>query len=211
MDRFIGQFKFAGKTLRARNQNRESGRNQSFLFQEVQLIDMHSVPLQHLLDASKMFSSTHGKSHILWEWQLSESSCIKFLHIRHAFFYGYSHSVLRHCRELPEYPWRLADESREVVSCGLDVYDPDKGKMPAQALKVIQQGQWDCIMIAGEAVETFARFFYCNLQTPRKPTMQYMVTNYSTKQALLRDQQVRNMQKICKKYAQYANRMGRYG
>ena len=73
MDRFIGQFKFAGKTLRARNQNRESGRNQSFLFQEVQLIDMHSVPSQHLIYAYNVWKFV---SHILWEWQLSEISCI---------------------------------------------------------------------------------------------------------------------------------------
>ena len=56
--------------LRARDQSRESGRNQSFLFQEVQLLDMHSVPLQRWQIV--LWHAWKFVSHILWEWQLSE-------------------------------------------------------------------------------------------------------------------------------------------
>ena len=56
----------------------ESSRNQSIMFQKVQLIDMHSAPLQHLLYTDRIVLWPAGKfvSHILWEWQLSKLSRI---------------------------------------------------------------------------------------------------------------------------------------
>ena len=79
----------------------------------------------------------------------------------------------------------------------MPVYDPDKGKLLIQAMKVIRQGQLDYMMIAGESEENFARAFCC--YTPRTPTMWSMDTNHCSKQALLGDQQVRNIQNMQKK------------
>ena len=58
MDRFIDQPKFAGKrNLSARNQSKKSGRNQSYLFQEVLLIDIHS---QCPIAASTLFWTNYS-------------------------------------------------------------------------------------------------------------------------------------------------------
>ena len=126
---------------------------------------------------------------------LSNIFCIlcTIWHILQIIMIYISYLVLLYCRELSEHPWRLAEhqwrlvnESRELVSCGLDdpdksklpdviqtkancllqtkancLYHPDKSKQPTQAMKVIQQGPWDCIIIAEESVESFARAFYC--------------------------------------------------
>ena len=68
MDRFMGQPSFSGKTYmkfeRQESEQRPGKRafsraglcNTGLVFQEVQLIDMHSVPLLHLLYAEKSFS-----------------------------------------------------------------------------------------------------------------------------------------------------------
>ena len=75
-------------------------------------------------------------SHILWMatvWIiLHKQQKLHMLHI-----YGYSHLVLCHCRELPELPWRLSNESRERVTVAwISVYDPDKSKLSTEAMEV---------------------------------------------------------------------------
>ena len=62
MDRYIGQPKFAGKTymkFETQESRGQSGRNQSFLFQKVHLIDMHSVPYLHLLYTDISFTGMY--------------------------------------------------------------------------------------------------------------------------------------------------------
>ena len=138
MDRFIVQPKFAGKTYTGRNQGRDSGRNQTFLFQEVLLIlDMYSVPLLHLLHVKNRspswiklripytvrFATVCNILHkqILHKQQkLNMWHILHIMHISRWYLYGYSRLVQHSCRELPEPPWRLANESRELVFCGSD-------------------------------------------------------------------------------------------
>ena len=72
MDRFIGQAKFAGKTYmkfeRQESEERPAKRafgraNAGLVFQEAQLLDMHSVPMLHLYYADKSFSGGHRSTY----------------------------------------------------------------------------------------------------------------------------------------------------
>ena len=66
IDRFIGQPRVAGKTymkFESQELRQRIRQESSFLFQEVQLIDMHSVPFQHLIYADKSFSGMRGNSY----------------------------------------------------------------------------------------------------------------------------------------------------
>ena len=121
------------KTYTGRNQGRDSGRNQTFLFQEVLLIlDMYSIPLLHLLHV-KNRSPSWIKLRIPYtvrfatvcnilhkQQKLNMWHILHIMHISRWYLYGYSRLVQHSCRELPEPPWRLANESRELVFCGSD-------------------------------------------------------------------------------------------
>ena len=72
MDRFIGQPKFAGKTYmqyeRQESEERPAKRafgraNGGLIFQEAQLVDLHSVPMLHLFYADKSFSGGHRSTY----------------------------------------------------------------------------------------------------------------------------------------------------